>query len=99
MMQAQQKYQCLEKEQKMSKRKETRSVVSFAIRHKAEGTRTEYKLLEFDGEADDLALIHQHDDVDTLTESQCLQIIKDAGFLCDAVKIEVVSEKSAEKDK
>ena len=77
----------------MSKRKETRSAVAFAIRHKAEGTLTEYQLLEYDGEAEDIGgLLVNHENIATLDESQCRQILIDAGFLCDAVKITVVSE-------
>ena len=77
----------------MSKRKETRTCCTFAIRRKAEGTRTEYAVLGYDGEADDFSLIVNHENVETLDESQCRQILLDAGFLCGAVKITVVNEK------
>lgn len=85
----------------MAKRKETRSVCTYAIRNKTAGTRTELYLIDFDGEAQDMAdFIKDHADFtlgpDALGD-QTKKFMEDAGFLCRNVTVVVVSEKNDKK--
>lgn len=77
----------------MAKRKETRTCCTYAIRNRAAECRTEFKLLDFDGEGDDfMGLLLNHEEIDVLNEEECASILVDAGFQCSGVKIEVVPE-------
>ena len=86
----------------MSKRKETRSTCVYAMRHKATpNMRTEFYVLNYDGEASDAAdFIQSYADYSLGNDDLALQMeqyFRDAGFLCSAVTIVKYQEKIAYK--
>lgn len=81
----------------MAKRKETRSTCTYAVRNKTLGIRTEFYLIDYDGEAQDMAdFLKDHVDLSLSAndlEAQTKKFLEDAGFLCRNVTVTIFNEK------